>query len=156
MSASAYGHASETCRVMAPADSMTALPLVSFEEIMGEPLPPIEWLVEALIAEGDRVVLYGEFGSFKSWALPSLALHIAAGRPWLGKFPIPHAKSVLYIAEELHQRTLKRRRQRLAHRAGPGSERLPLRLAPRPRARSGRQRAAAVHPGRAGRGIHPQ
>ena len=112
---------------MAPVDSMAGLPLVSFEAIMGEPLPPIEWLVEGLIADGDRVVLYGEFGSFKSWVLPSLALHIAAGRAWLGKFPIPQSKQVLYIDEEMHQRTLKRRIQRLAHGAGLSSEQLPLR-----------------------------
>ena len=124
---SASDRASETMRVMAPVDSMAGLPLVSFETIMGEPLPPIEWLVEGLIADGDRVVLYGEFGSFKSWVLPSLALHIAAGRAWLGKFPIPQSKQVLYIDEEMHQRTLKRRIQRLAHGAGLSSEQLPLR-----------------------------
>lgn len=141
---------------MAPADSMTALPLVSFEEIMGEPLPPIEWLVEALIAEGDRVVLYGEFGSFKSWALPSLALHIAAGRPWLGKFPIPHAKSVLYIDEEMHQRTLKRRIQRLAHGAGLGSEQLPLRVVSRLGARFDRQGVARLLAGLNTSGFDPK
>jgi hypothetical protein len=107
------------------------LPLISFETIMREPLPPIEWLVEGLIADGDRVILYGEFGSFKSWVLPSLALHISAGRPWLGKFAVPTPKSVLYLDEEMHPRTLKRRLQRLATGVGLRSEPLPLQIASR-------------------------
>jgi AAA domain-containing protein len=107
-------------------DPAKALPLISFETIMQEPLPPVEWLVEGLIADGDRVMLYGEFGSFKSWVLPSLALHIAAGRPWLGKFTIPQSKCVLYLDEEMHPRTLRRRIQRLARGMGLSSDQLPL------------------------------
>jgi len=95
---------------------------------MSEPLQPIKWLVEPLIADGDRVVLYGEFGSFKSWVLPSLALHLAADRPWLDKFPIPQPKRVLYIDEEMHPHTLKRRIQRLALGMGQSSKLLPLRF----------------------------
>ncbi len=44
-------------------DLVSPLPLISFEQIMEEPLPPIDWLVEQLIAQGDRVMFYGEFGS---------------------------------------------------------------------------------------------
>jgi AAA domain len=108
--------------------SPPALPLISFETIMAGEVPPVEWLVEPLIANGDRVMIYGEFGSFKSWVLPSLALHIAAGRSWLDKFPVPEPKQVLYIDEEMHLRTLTRRIQRLALGMGLHSESLPLRF----------------------------
>jgi hypothetical protein len=90
------------------------LPLVSLGNILSEALAPPSWLVECLISDGSRVVLYGEFGSYKSWGLLSLGLHIAAGQPWLGHFPIPHARRVLYVDEEMSERLLRRRVKRLA------------------------------------------
>ena len=75
------------------------LRLISLGAILEEPLAPPSWLVERLISDGSRVVLYGEFGSYKSWGLLSLGLHIAAGQPWLGRFPVPQARSVLYVDE---------------------------------------------------------
>jgi RecA-family ATPase len=65
------------------------LPLVSFDTIMREALPPINWLADPLIQHGTRTVMFGDFGCKKSWLLLDLALHIAAGRPWLGTFAIP-------------------------------------------------------------------
>jgi hypothetical protein len=90
------------------------LPLVSFASIIGEPDQPVDWLVQDLIVNGDRVLVYGEPGAMKSWLLLDLSLHLAAGEDWLGKFSIPHAKRVLYVDEEMSQRTLKRRIRRLA------------------------------------------
>ena len=101
-----------------PVAAVTALPpklkLISLGTILSEPLAPPSWLVERLISNGSRVVLYGEFGSYKSWGLLSLGLHIAAGRPWLGCFPIPHARRVLSVDEEMSERLLRRRVKRLA------------------------------------------
>jgi RecA-family ATPase len=112
-------------------DSNAALPLISFERVMADDLPPVAWLVDPLIAEGDRVIVYGEFGSMKSWLLLDLSLHVAAGRPWLGKFPVPAARSVLYIDEEMNQRTLRRRIKRLALGAGLDGKNLPFQVASR-------------------------
>src|SRR5262245_20567167 len=94
---------------------------------MKEAMPPVDWLIEPLIAKEDRVILYGEFASMKSWLLLHLSLHLAAGKPWLGKFPIPQPKRVLYIDEEMNQRTLRRRIKRLALGAGLQEESLPFR-----------------------------
>jgi len=109
-----------------PTQSMRDVPLISYQTIMGEPLPEVEWTVEPLIATGSRVVLYGEFGSMKSWVLLHLALHIAAGQPWLGQFTIPHARSVLYVDEEMNTRTLWRRIKRLGLGAGFEAKALPF------------------------------
>jgi hypothetical protein len=103
------------------------LPLLSFDRIVAEPLPPAEWLVEPLIGDGSRVVVYGEWGSFKSWALLSLGLHIAAGQPWLGQYPVHGSRRVLYIDEEMSPRLLRRRVKRLAAGMDPSPERLPFR-----------------------------
>src|SRR6478672_1253810 len=71
--------------------------LIAFDTIMHEPLPPVDWLVESLIPNGSRSVVFGEFGCMKSWLLLDLGLHIAAGKHWLDQFAIPKPKSVLYI-----------------------------------------------------------
>ncbi len=112
---------------MSPVDPHKSLSLISFESIVKEPLPPIDWEVEPLVAKGDRVVVYGEFGAMKSWLLLDLALHLAAGRPWLGKFAIPQPRRVLYIDEEMNERTLRRRLKRLAMGANLEGEALPFR-----------------------------
>lgn len=87
--------------------------LVSYEAIITQDLPPVDWLVTDLIAKQDRVVVYGEFGSLKSWLLLDLALAIAAGQPWLGRFAVPHSERVLYVDEEMSKRTLTRRVRQL-------------------------------------------
>jgi len=85
---------------------------------MEEEMPPIDWLVEPLIAQGDRVMVFGEFGSFKSWGLLDLGLHLAHGRDWLGTFPIGRARRVLYVDEEMAERLLRRRVTRLTKAMG--------------------------------------
>lgn len=112
---------------MSPANLSFPLLLISLKTILQEPLPPIDWLVEPLIAKGDRVVLYGEFGSMKSWLLLHLALHVAAGQPWLGKFSVSRPMRVLYVDEEMNERTLRRRLKRLAAGAGLTDEGLEFR-----------------------------
>lgn len=104
------------------------IPLVSFQDVMKQDLVPVDWLVTDLIANQDRVVLFGEPGAMKSWVLLHLAVHIAAGRRWLGQFDIPAAKTVLYIDEEMNVRTLRRRIKRIGDGANLGAEDLPLRL----------------------------
>ncbi|GKS58534.1 hypothetical protein YTPLAS18_20610 [Nitrospira sp.] len=101
--------------------------LISFQRIMQEPLPPTDWLVEKIIPAGNRGVLFGEFGCYKSWLLLHLGLHIAAGRSWLGQFLIPQPRSVLFIDEEMSEVELRRRVKQLAEGAGLQTEDLPFR-----------------------------
>jgi hypothetical protein len=91
-----------------------ALPVRSLETLLSKPLPPTDWLVEPLIANGNRVLVYGEWGSYKSWLLLDLALHLAAGKPWLDTFPVPRARRVIYLDEEMSPRELQRRIKLLA------------------------------------------
>lgn len=85
---------------------------LSHETIFSTEVPPLVWDVEGLVSRGDRVVVYGEFGSGKSWIAQHLALHLAEGRPWMG-FPIPERRRVLYVDEEMNPRTSHRRLKRL-------------------------------------------
>lgn len=114
---------------MQPSTTTTAHPqLITYESIVQEDLPPIDWLVNGLIAKGDRVIVYGEPGSYKSWLLIDLGLHIAAGDPWFQEFSIPQAKGVLYVDEEMNERLLRRRTKRLGLGAELDDEDLPFQV----------------------------
>lgn len=99
--------------------------LISFKRIVSEPLAPLVWEVKPLVARGDRVVFYGEFGAMKTWLLFHLAIHLATGRPWLDRFPVPEPRRVLYVDEEMNERTLRRRFKRLAEGLGITPENAP-------------------------------
>lgn len=103
------------------------LPLISFGSIMRDPILPIEWDIEPLIARGDRVLLYAEWGTFKTWLALSIGLSIAAGLNWLGKFPGSQPRRVLYLDEEMNPRTLRRRIKRLGLGMGLLGQDIPFR-----------------------------
>ena len=70
--------------------------LISHRNIIDEPIHEVDWLIEPLIPTEARVLIYGEWGAFKTWILMHLALHLAAGVDWFGQFTIPQSKKVLY------------------------------------------------------------
>ena len=92
--------------------------LLALSQILTTPLPPIEWDCEPLIPHRRRVVVFGEFGALKSWILLDIALHLAAGLPWLG-CPVPTARRVLFVDEEMAEEDLRRRVSLLAHGLEP-------------------------------------
>src|SRR5256885_58180 len=53
---------------------------------------------------------------------------IASGRPWLGKFGVMSAHRVLYVDEEMNERTLRRRVRRLGVGAKLGIEPIPFQV----------------------------
>jgi hypothetical protein len=104
------------------------LSLISFFDIMTQELPSVDWLVDGLMANGDRVVLYGEFGSLKSWLLLDLGIAIAAGEAWLGQFRIPSGKKVLYVDEEMPEQILRRRVRQLGTRLKGNASDVPFQV----------------------------
>lgn len=90
----------------------------SYGEIIRDPLPPVEYDVEPLIARGARVLIYADPGVGKTWLGLDLGLSLAAGRKWVGQFPVPSPRRVLYIDEEMGSYPLERR----IHRLGAGAE----------------------------------
>lgn len=101
--------------------------LVSCQEILTQPLPSIDWLAQGLIVNGDRVLVYGEPGAMKSWLLLDLALHLATATPWLGRYAVQRARSVLYIDEEMSARTMYGRVRRLVRGLGFVGSDIPFR-----------------------------
>lgn len=106
---------------------MTAIPLISYHDVVHKPLQPIDWLVEGLFSAGCRSLVFGEVASMKSWLMLHLGLHLAAGQAWLN-FQVSRPRSVLYIDEEMDERTMRRRVKRLAAGAGLPTTDLPFRI----------------------------
>jgi AAA domain len=96
-------------QVRVKAGKMLTLPLISLTDVMEQELEPISWVVEPLIAAGERVLVYGKPTAMKTWLLIHLGLHLAAGADWLKDFKVPRPVSVLYVDEEMNVRTLRRR-----------------------------------------------
>src|SRR5947208_1130574 len=91
-------------------------PLVgkTFKEHLTAPLVAPPWVIEPLIAEGDRTVTYGQWGSLKSYWILSLAFSLAMGESKLGPFTLPKVRKVVYVDEEMSEWALQQRIQRLA------------------------------------------
>src|SRR5437899_608785 len=100
---------------------MRNLPPVPLDNILTNPLPPISWVCQPWITQGAKTVLFGEWGSMKTWVLLHMALCMASGHPWLGHKTVP--QTVLYIDEEMGERTLRSRLKRLARGLGLGTTR---------------------------------
>lgn len=63
-----------------------------------EDMPPPAWLVDGLLVQGQRSMIFGEPASYKSFLALDLALCITTGRPWHGH--ATHQGRVVYIAGE--------------------------------------------------------
>ena len=51
-------------------------------------LPDPEWLVAGILPAKSIAQLYGGSGSGKSFVALDMALSVATGRPWLGKYDV--------------------------------------------------------------------
>lgn len=81
---------------------------VSFPELMTREFPESSWLVEGLVPLGGITALSGESGSYKTWAMLSLAVAVATGEPLFGHFPTTQNK-VLFVNQEISERLLQER-----------------------------------------------
>jgi RecA-family ATPase len=99
---------------------------IPIARIMTEPIAPILWEVEGWITQGDRVMMYGEFGAGKSYLAHAMALSLAAGKPWMGRYRCPKRR-VLFLDEEMSEQETRRRIKRLGLGIGlDGSEELTI------------------------------
>jgi hypothetical protein len=70
--------------------------LLSLDEI--EALPPPTWLIRGLVPEQSIVIPYGPPKAGKTFVVLSMALHIAANKPWMGREV--SGGGVVYVAGE--------------------------------------------------------
>jgi RecA-family ATPase len=100
--------------------SSGSLPLLSLNDLRLEDTS-LDWDVEGLILRGERVLICGEPGTMKSWLLQDLAMALITGTPWLGHFRVPTPRQVLYLDEEMHEPTWRRRLLSLSVDRVPGT-----------------------------------
>lgn len=87
----------------------------SWKDIAQSELPDVGWIVKDLhIGPGRPGQIQGFGGSGKSWVAMALALSVAAGVPFLGKYPVRQCK-VAYVSHELGSRATASRFRRLAN-----------------------------------------
>ena len=80
--------------------------------------PPV---IEGLLREGETMNLIASPKTGKSWLVLDLAIAVATGRPWLGRFPTV-AGDVLIIDNELHGETSANRIPKVAKARGLGTD----------------------------------
>src|SRR5581483_2503203 len=78
----------------------------------------VSWLVEGLRPEDAYGVLGAEDKAGKTWAIDDLAVSVASGTPWLGRFRCPVAGPVLMLHGEGGKRNLVRRLEAIARSKG--------------------------------------
>ena len=64
-----------------------------------ETMKPPEWLMDGILPQSQLAVVYGEWGSCKSFLVQDWALSIATGEAWMGKHAVKQG-IVAYIAGE--------------------------------------------------------
>jgi len=94
------------------------------------PIPPIQYLIEGIIAREEVIMFVAHGGSLKTWLAHSVALAVASGKPWLEQFPVKQGKAVIVDYESGEHETFRRLQllgvqddeveQRLWHSSYPG------------------------------------
>jgi AAA domain len=90
---------------------------------------PPAWLVAGLWPADAYGVLAAESKAGKTWAILDLAVSVATGSPWLGRFACPPRPALVFLGEGGERATIRRLRAVCAHKhLDPGelAERLRL------------------------------
>ncbi|EMY35756.1 bifunctional DNA primase/polymerase [Arthrobacter crystallopoietes BAB-32] len=95
---------------------------------LARPVPAMRWLVQGVWPEGSYGTLAGEKKTLKTYTSLSLALAVASGEPFLGRFPVPEPRPVLMYLGEGGQNPTALRLQRIADAMGVDLGALPLRM----------------------------
>lgn len=93
---------------------------VSYRDLMTRSLPRSSWLVEGIWSEGAHGLLAGEPKSFKTLITLDLAVSVASGTPFLGRFPVPKQGPVIIIQEENAMGDIQDRLRRITMSRGEG------------------------------------
>jgi hypothetical protein len=86
---------------------------------------PMRWTVKGILIEQGVTILSGQWGTFKTTVVLSLALSIMTGLPFAGRFRVKRPGAVIYFAPEGNG-GLDYRLQALAREAGIKDDRLPF------------------------------
>jgi hypothetical protein len=77
---------------------------------------PPAWLIAGLWPSDAYGVLAAESKAGKTWAILDLAISVAAGVPWLGRFACPQRPALVFLGEGGERATVRRLRAVCAHK----------------------------------------
>jgi RecA-family ATPase len=96
-----------------PGQEKTKFQFVSLSNILTHKYPPQNWVVDGLIPVEGMVAVSGDPGSYKTWLMMEMALSVASGKNFLGKFPTKQG-GVIIVDEENPARLLQKRFKRMS------------------------------------------
>ena len=73
---------------------------VSYSELLNTEIDKPKWMIEGVWQEGSHGMIAGEPKTYKSVLATDMAVSVASGKPFLGKYPVRRPGPVLYIQEE--------------------------------------------------------
>lgn len=91
---------------------------VNFRDFLTMELPALEYVVEPLLTQRGRGMIYSPRGSGKTFVTMQLAYAVAAGLPQFFNWPIAKARPVLYVDGEMHAAMLQERSRQIARMNG--------------------------------------
>lgn len=92
--------------------------LTSYSELMSAEHEQPGWMIEGIWQQGSHGMIAGEPKTYKSVLVTDMAVSVASGEPFLGRFPVPNPGPVLYIQEENSPWLVKDRVMKIAHTRG--------------------------------------
>lgn len=100
------------------------LKIITYRDMMTKASPKSNWLVEDIWSQGAHGILAGEAKSFKSLLTIDLAVSVASGTPFLGRFHVPRVGRVCIIQEENTEGDVTDRAMRISRsrNVGPNTE----------------------------------
>lgn len=97
-----------------PIERRNTLSPESMEQLLSEPEPALEWLIEGLWTDKARGFIAGHPGTGKTWIALDMILSVATGGLCLGKYKPAYTAPCLIVEEEASRRNLQRRIHALA------------------------------------------
>jgi len=94
------------------------LPFMSYASVMSQVMEEPKWLVEDIWAADSHGIIGGEPKTAKTTVAMALALSVASGKPFLGKYSVPSPGPVLFVQEENAPWMVQDRLRKLAWHAG--------------------------------------
>jgi AAA domain/RepB DNA-primase N-terminal domain len=101
-----------------PATEAGGLPFMTYSSVMSQVMEEPKWLVEDIWAADSHGIIGGEPKTAKTTLAMALALAVASGKPFLGKYPVPTSGPVLFVQEENAPWMVQDRLRKLAWHSG--------------------------------------
>ena len=90
----------------------------SYSDLMSMQIEQPGWMIRGVWQRTSHGMIAGEPKTYKSVLATDMAVAVASGKPFLGKFPVEHSGPVMYIQEENSPWLVKDRIQKIATTRG--------------------------------------